>query len=426
LRAILTADVRGSVVQTVGLTVAVAGLPAPIGAEVAIALQGGAEIPGEVIGFRDQHAVVMPLAPLEGIRRGSRVRLVRTTRSLAVGPDLLGRVINARGACIDGRPQPLLRQRRPLDGAAAVPTERPRIEAPLGVGVRAIDALLTCGRGQRLGVFAGSGVGKSVLMGMMARHTDADVSVIALIGERGREVNEFVQRELGPVGLARSVVVTATSNEPALMRVQAAQAALTVAEYFRDQGQDVLLIMDSVTRFAMAQREIGLAAGEPPATRGYPPSVFALLPRLVERAGRTARGSVTAFFSVLVEGDDENEPIADAVRGLLDGHVWLSRSLAERGHYPAIDVLKSVSRLVRDLSTPADLAALQKIRSWLAVLADNADLLSIGAYRKGANPLLDAALERRDALHKLLQQSIDDAVPLAVARQSALKLANSP
>ena len=298
---------------------------------------------------------------LDGIRRGSEVRLVRTSRSLRVGPELLGRVIDAKGRVIDGRPQPMLRERRGLQGSTPLATDRPRIDAPLGTGVKAIDAMLTCGRGQRLGIFAGSGVGKSVLMGMMGRYTSADVSVIALIGERGREVNEFIDRELGPEGRARSVVVVATSNEPALMRLEAAHAATTVAEYFRDLGRDVLLIMDSVTRYAMAKREIGLAAGEPPTTRGYPPSVFAMLPRLVERAGRTTHGSVTAFYSVLVEGDDENEPIADAVRGLLDGHVWLSRRLAERGHYPAIDVLRSVSRLINDLSNPQQKQAVQKI-----------------------------------------------------------------
>jgi len=422
LRGLVSAEVVGSVVQIVGLTAAVAGLPVPIGAQVAIARQGGDEVEAEVIGFRAQESLVMPLGEFSGIRRGSRVRLVRTARTLRVGPELLGRVIDARGRCVDGRPQPLASDRRPLEGQPIPATERPRIDAPLGTGVRAIDALLTCGRGQRLGIFAGSGVGKSVLMGMLAKHTAADVTVIALIGERGREVNEFIHRELGPAGLARSVVVVATSNEPALLRVRAAQTALAVAESFRDAGRDVLVIMDSLTRFAMAQREIGLAAGEPPATRGYPPSVFALLPRLVERAGRTARGSITGFFSVLVEGDDENEPIADTVRGLLDGHVWLSRQLAQRGHYPAIDVLKSVSRLVRDLTTPAQLAAQQRIRGWLASLAENDDLLSIGAYRKGSQPALDAALEKRDAIQKLLQQQVHDPATLEASLQAALQL----
>jgi FliI/YscN family ATPase len=283
--------------------------------------------------------------------------------------------------------------------------------------------MLTCGRGQRLGIFAGSGVGKSVLMGMMARYTQADVTVIALIGERGREVNEFLERELGPEGLARSVVVVATSNEPALLRVQAAYAATAIAEYFRDAGKNVLLVMDSVTRFALAQREIGLAAGEPPTTRGFPPSTFALLPRLVERAGRTHRGSITAFYSVLVEGDDENEPVADAVRGLLDGHVWLSRRLAERGHYPAIDVLRSISRLANDLSTPDEKKSRQIVRELLATYAENEDLVTIGAYRKGANRTLDAAVDMREEINRHLRQAVDERVAIDQVRRDLAALA---
>jgi flagellum-specific ATP synthase len=424
LDAAILAGVTGSVVQTVGLTASVAGLPAPVGAQVAIRRQSGDEVEAAVVGFRDHHAVVMPLGTFEGVRRGSPVRLVRTSRALRVGQGLLGRVVDARGNCIDGRPQPMLTERRSPHAAPVSPTDRPRIDTVLGTGVKAIDALLTCGRGQRLGVFAGSGVGKSVLMGMMGRYTQADVTVIALIGERGREVNEFIERELGPEGLQRSVVIAATSNEPALLRVEAAHTATTVAEYFRDCGKDVLLIMDSVTRFALAQREIGLAAGEPPTTRGYPPSVFAMLPRLVERAGRTARGSITAFYSVLVEGDDENEPIADAVRGLLDGHVWLSRRLAERGHYPAIDVLRSVSRLINDLSTPAQQAAARTLRELLSVYAQNEDLLTIGAYRKGANRTLDAAVEMRDAIVQLLTQQVGDPSQVAQVRTAMVELAD--
>lgn len=395
----------GSVVQTIGLTAAVADFPVPVGAMVAIDRQAGDTIEAAVVGFRENQTLVMPLSNLEGVRRGSRVRLVRTSRTLKVGEGLLGRVVDARGRCIDGRPQPMLRERLPLESQPLPPTERVQIDTVLGTGVKAIDGMLTVGQGQRLGIFAGSGVGKSVLMGTMAQHTEADVTVVAMIGERGREVNEFIQRELGPAGLARSVIVAATSNEPALLRVQAAYAATTIAEYFRDAGKKVLLIMDSVTRFALAQREIGLAAGEPPATRGYPPSTFSLLPKLVERAGKTTAGSITAFYTVLVEGDDENEPVADTMRGLLDGHVWLSRKLAERGHYPAINVLSSISRLMNDLISDEDKQAAQTLRELLAIYAENEDLITIGAYRKGANPKLDAAVELREEINTFLRQT---------------------
>jgi flagellum-specific ATP synthase len=421
-RAMLT-GVTGSVAQTIGLTAAVADFPAPVGAMVTIEKQSGEKIEAEVIGFRDKHTLIMPLESMEGIRRGSRVRLVRTTRSLRVGDALLGRVLDARGRCIDGRPQPLLTERRALKCDPIPATERPRIEEPLATGVRAIDGMLTCGRGQRLGIFAGSGVGKSVLMGMMSRYTDAEVSVIALIGERGREVNEFIHRELGPEGIARSVVVVATSDDPALLRIQAAYTATAIAEHFRDSGKDVMLIMDSVTRFALAQREIGLSAGEPPTTRGFPPSVFSLLPKLVERAGRTQRGSITAFYSVLVEGDDENEPVADTVRGLLDGHVWLSRRLAEKGHFPAIDVLRSISRLMNDVTTGEYRTAAQLIRRMLAVLQENDDLLSIGAYRKGTNRELDVAVALKGDIHSFLRQAIEQRESLTEIQAKVQKLA---
>ena len=289
--------------------------------------------------------------------------------------------------------------------------------------MRAIDGLLTCGLGQRIGIFSGSGVGKSVTLGMMARYTSADVSVIALIGERGREVNEFIERDLGPEGLARSVVVVATSDEPALLRVQAAMTATAVAEYFRDQGKNVLLIMDSLTRFAMAQREIGLAAGEPPTTRGYPPSVFALLPKLVERAGRASRGSITAFYSVLVEGDDTNEPVSDTVRGLLDGHVILSRRLAAQAHYPAIDVLESISRLFTDITSAEQQQAAQTIRELLAAYREHEDLISIGAYRRGANPTVDAAIAMRDEINRFLRQAVADSSSVESARTQLVALA---
>ena len=406
----MTASLVGSVVETVGMTAAVADFPAPVGALVSI--ERDSELAeGEVVGFRDGLTLVYLLTAAAGVRRGNRVRLTRTSGLLRVGLSLLGRVIDSRGRFIDGRSQPILNDRVQRDRMPPSPVERPRIRQPLGTGVHAIDALLTCGRGQRLGIFAGSGIGKSVLLGMMCRNTNADVIVTGLIGERGREGNEFLERDLGAEGMARSVVVVATSNEPALSRVHAASTATAVAEYFRDQGKQVLLLMDSVTRFALAQREIGLAAGEPPTTRGYPPSTFALLPRLVERAGQSSEGSITAFYTVLVEGDDENEPIADAMRGLLDGHVWLSRKLAARGHYPAIDVLSSISRLMKDVTAPEHRAAAQVIRQLLSAHAEHEDLLSIGAYRRGSNRSVDAAVDMREAIDALLRQATDHALP---------------
>jgi flagellum-specific ATP synthase len=419
----MTASLVGSVVETVGMTCAVADFPAPVGASVRIERESQTPAEGEVVGFRDGHALVYLLSPSAGVRRGNRAKLTRSSSLLRVGHGLLGRVVDARGRCIDGRPQPVLTDRVPRDRTPPPPMERPRITKPLGTGVQAIDALLTCGRGQRLGIFAGSGVGKSVLLGMMCRYTNADVIVTGLIGERGREVNEFLERDLGPEGLARSVVVVSTSNEPALARVHAASTATAVAEYFRDQGKHVLLLMDSVTRFALAQREIGLAAGEPPTTRGFPPSTFALLPRLVERAGQTREGSITAFYTVLVEGDDENEPVADTVRGLLDGHVWLSRKLASRGHYPAIDVLSSISRLMKEVSSPEHRAAAQTVRQLLSAYAEHEDLLSIGAYRRGSNRAVDAAVDMRDAMDGLLRQAVDQAMPFEKTAERLVALA---
>lgn len=430
---LITASLTGSVVETVGMTAAVADFPAPVGALVRIERDSGPDAAGEVIGFRSGRTLVYLLSATTGVRHGNRVTLARTTRTLQVGPGLLGRVINAQGRAIDGRPQPLLSDRVRHDRQPPAPCDRPRIRAPLSTGVHAIDALMTCGRGQRLGIFSGSGVGKSVLLGMMSRYTDADVIVTGLIGERGREVNEFLERDLGAAGLARSVVVVATSDEPALTRVHAAQTATAVAEYFRDQGRQVLLLMDSITRFAMAQREIGLAAGDPPTTRGYPPSMFAMLPRLVERAGQNRTGSITAFYSVLVEGDDENDPVADTMRGLLDGHVWLSRKLASRGHYPAVDVLTSISRLMNDVASEEHRNAAITLRRLLAIYAEHEDLLSIGAYRRGTNRTVDVAVEMRDAIESLLRQSTTHALPFndvvqqltALAAQCHAKLTNS-
>jgi flagellum-specific ATP synthase len=419
-----TPTVTGSVVESVGMTAAVADFPAPVGALVRIDREGGLFSEGEVVGFRDGAAIVYLYTASAGVRRGSRARLVRMTRTLRAGKGLLGRVVDAQGRTIDGRPQPMLSERIRPDRQPPSPMDRPRIRAPLATGVHVIDAMLTCGRGQRLGIFSGSGVGKSTLLGMMARHTEADVVVIGLIGERGREVNDFIERDLGPTGLDRSVVVVATSNEPALTRVHAAFTATAIAEYFRDQGQHVLLLLDSATRIAMAQREIGLAAGEPPAARGYPPSMYALLPRLVERAGQDRLGSITAFYSVLVEGDDPTDPVADAMRGLLDGHIWLSRKLASKAHYPAVDVLPSVSRLMNDVARPEHVAAAATIRRLLAVYEQHEDLLTLGAYRHGSNHELDVAADMREAIAALFRQQIADALPFDLVVEQLTDLAS--
>ena len=420
---IMPTALSGSIARIEGMMIAVADFPAPVGARVEIERQAGEPIAAEVVGFRDELTLVYPLAPVTGVRFGNRVRLRRTSRTIRVGNGLLGRVINAHGKVIDRLPAPLLNVRASLDRSPPPAVDRPRIDATISTGIRVLDGLLTCGLGQRIGIFAGSGVGKSVTLGMMARYTSADVNVIALIGERGREVNDFLERDLGPKGIARSVVIVATSDEPALIRVQAALTATTVAEYFRDQGKNVLLMMDSVTRFAMAQREIGLAAGEPPTTRGYPPSVFAMLPKLVERAGRSPLGSITGFYSVLVEGDDTNEPVSDTVRGLLDGHTILSRRIASRGHYPAIDVLESISRVMPDITPPEHRAAAQSVRELMSAYRDHEDLISIGAYRAGANPMVDASIALQADISRYLRQSVEESSTVETARAGLLVLA---
>jgi FliI/YscN family ATPase len=422
LDAMMPTALTGSVAQTVGTTVSAAGFPAPVGSVAEILRQSGSPLLAEVVGFRDDLTVLYPLNELSGVRRGNRVRLVRTARWFRVGQELLGRVIDAEGRVIDGKPQPALCDRAALHRTPPDPCSRPRIDEPLTTGVRAIDGVLTCGKGQRMGIFSGSGVGKSVLLGMMARYTTADVIVIALIGERGREVNQFIESDLGPEGLKKSIVVVATSNQPALVRTQAALTATAVAEYFRDQGKDVLLLMDSLTRFAMAQREIGLAAGEPATTRGFTPSVFATLPKLVERAGRSPRGSITAFYSVLVEADDPNEPISDTVRGLLDGHTWLSRKLSGRGHYPAIDILESISRLMPDVTDEEHRRATYSLRELLGAYRDHQDLISIGAYRRGSNKTVDAAIRMQDAINRYLRQLIEEPSSMADARRQLIEL----
>ena len=422
LEGVMPTALLGTVARTVGMTVAASGFPAPVGALAEIQRETGGPLLAEVIGFRDELTLLYPFGESNGVRHGNRVRLARTTRWLRVGPEMLGRVIDAQGNAVDGKPQPALHDRTSFNRRPPHPCTRPRICEALSTGVRSIDGLITCGKGQRMGIFAGSGVGKSVLLGMMARYTEADVNVIALIGERGREVNEFIERDLGPTGLAKSVVVVATSNEPPLLRTQAAATAMATAEYFRDQGKDVLLLMDSLTRFALAQREIGLAAGEPPATRGYPPSVFALLPKFVERAGRSPQGSITAFFAVLVEADDPNEPISDAVRGLLDGHTWLSRRMASKNHYPAVDVLESLSRLMTEVAGEEHLQAAMAVRELLAAYREHEDLISIGAYRRGSNKLVDVAVEMQDDLNRFLRQTVGQSSNIEDARAKLIQL----
>lgn len=423
LTTIMPTGLTGTVVRLEGLMVAVADFPAPVGAQVQIERQTGPTLAGEVVAFRDNVTLVFPAGDTTGVRFGNRVRLRRTSASVRVGRGLLGRVLDAHGAPCDGLPMPAVTERVPIYRRPPPAMSRPRIDEQLSTGVRAIDGLLTCGRGQRIGIFSGSGVGKSVTMGMMARYTSADVNVIGLIGERGREVNDFLERDLGPQGRARSVVVVATSDQPAVARVKASFTATAIAEYFRDQGLNVLLLMDSVTRFAMAQREIGLAAGEPPTTKGYPPSVFGMLPQLVERSGRSEHGSITGFYTVLVEGDDTNEPVSDSVRSLLDGHMILSRKLAAKAHYPAIDVLESISRLMPDIASREHRQAAQSLRELLAAYRDHEDLISIGAYRNGANPLVDAAIAMQPDLMKFLRQEVEQSSSVEMARNELMMLA---
>jgi flagellum-specific ATP synthase len=374
----------------------------------------GTPISAEVVGLKDGKVLLMPYGELRGISLGSEVIATGKSAHIQIGTQLLGRVIDAFGAPLDGKPLSHVEARYPLYATPINPLTRTRISQILETGVKAIDSLLTLGRGQRMGIFSGSGVGKSTLLGMIARNMNADVNVIALVGERGREVRDFVEKILGPEGLKRSVVVVATSDQPALMRSRAALTATAIAEYFRDMGRDVVLTMDSVTRFAMAQREIGLSIGEPPTSRGYTPSVFATLPKLLERGGTAeSGGSITAFYTVLVEGDDLNDPIADSIRAILDGHIVLSRDLANRGHYPAIDILTSISRLLPDLVDTHALDTVHKVVSTLSVYSGSKDLIEVGAYRAGTNPRLDKAIQLLPDLEKFLCQEPALSVPRA-------------
>ena len=396
----------GKVTRVIGLMIEVQGITARIGEVCDIVVQGEPEpVRAEVVGFRDQYSLLMPLGELRGIFPGCAVVPTGHNLKVRVGRHLYGQVLDGLGRPIEDDFDLSLGEDFPVDNRPPNPLKRKRIDTVLPTGVRAVDALLTCGKGQRIGIFAGSGVGKSTLLGMIARHGSADVNVIGLIGERGREVLEFLQEDLGPEGMARSVIVAATSDQPALVRLKGAFVATAIAEYFRDQGLDVMLMMDSVTRFAMAQREVGLAVGEPPATKGYTPSVFALLPKLLERSGMGQRGSITAFYTVLVDGDDLNEPIADTVRGILDGHIVLSRKLASSNHYPAIDVLQSVSRLMPDITSEEHQAQAGLIKDLMAVYRQSEDLINIGAYAAGSNPKIDRAIAGHDHIESFLKQS---------------------
>lgn len=404
--------VYGRITDVVGLTIEATGPSMCIG-DLCYVKPNGIEsrIPVEVVGFRKERLLLMPLGSMQGIGPGSLLVPTFEPAAVRVGTDLLGRVLDSLGRPIDGKPEPESMMEMPLLAVPPRPLERRRITESISTGIRSIDACTTCGKGQRVGIMSGSGVGKSKLLGMIARNTSADVSVIALIGERGREVRDFIEVDLREEGLQRAVVIVATSDEPALLRIKGAYLATAVAEWFREQGADVMLLMDSLTRFAMAQREIGLAVGEPPTTKGYPPSVYALLPKLLERAGTSAKGSITGMYTVLVEADDLNDPVGDAARSILDGHIALSRDLASRGHFPAVDILQSVSRSMTDVVPEEHVKLAQRVRQTLATYRDAEDLINIGAYVKGSNPEIDQALRVMPNLNAFLRQDLFETSP---------------
>jgi flagellum-specific ATP synthase len=415
----------GRVSQVIGLVIESEGPAVTVGESCLIESDsGGRSVRCEVVGFRDSKVLLMPLADVSGIAPGSRVVATREPLVVPVGHELLGRVIDGLGRPIDGRGPIETAAKRTVARSAPDPMRRRRITKPLATGIRALDGMLTCGKGQRVGIFSGSGVGKSVLLGMIARNSDADVNVIGLVGERGRELRDFLDKDLKEEGLKKSVVVAVTSDQASLIRVKGAMTATAVAEYFRDMGLDVMLMMDSITRVAMAQREIGLAIGEPPTSKGYTPSVFALLPRLLERSGTSELGSITGLYTVLVEGDDMTEPVADAVRSILDGHIVLSRKLANQNHYPAVDVLDSVSRLMIDVVDDRHSAAANRIREILATYRESEDLINIGAYNKGSNPKIDLALEKIGPINQFLRQDISEQADYSRTVQALAGLAS--
>lgn len=423
IKEVNTTYCEGIVKQVIGLTIEVQGVQAFVGELCTIYNLENKPVNCEVVGFREDAVLLMPLGELVGIAPGCRVIPEKRPLEVKCGEDLLGRVLDGLGNPLDGD-DILSDDAYPLENQPPDPLKRKRIKEVLPTGVRAIDGFLTCGDGQRIGIFAGSGVGKSTTLGMIAREAKADINVIALIGERGREVLEFIEKDLGPEGMKRSVVVCATSDKPALIRIKGALTATAIAEYFRDQGKKVILMMDSVTRFAMAQREVGLAIGEPPAQKGYTPSVFAMLPKLMERAGTSEKGSITAFYTVLVDGDDFNEPIADTVRGILDGHIVLSRALAHKNHYPAIDILNSVSRLMPAISGNDHKEAASIARDLLSTYKDSEDLINLGAYVRGSNRKIDLSIEYHDALEKYLKQSVDEKSEFEVCIENLISLFN--
>ncbi|HET7629059.1 MAG TPA: flagellar protein export ATPase FliI [Bacillales bacterium] len=404
----------GKVTRVVGLTVESNGPPKTSVGDVCYIhiARSGRTVKAEIVGFRDEKVLLMPFHSVHEISPGSFVESTGMPLEIKVGPQLIGKILDSDGKLFNGGALPSGLSSFSVDNVPPNPLERPRIQQPIELGVRAIDGLLTVGKGQRVGIFAGSGVGKSTLLGMIARNTNADLNVIALIGERGREVREFIERDLGEEGLKNSIVVVATSDRPALMRIKGAMTATAIAEYFRDCGKDVLLMMDSVTRVAMAQREIGLAVGEPPTTKGYTPSVFAMLPRLLERSGTNRYGSITAFYTVLVDGDDMDEPISDAVRGILDGHFVLNRKLANKGQYPAVDLLSSVSRVMKDIVSDDHQHAAERFREWLSIYNDSEDLINIGAYKKGTSARVDKAIEHFPQMQEFIKQSVNEKTSL--------------
>lgn len=418
LRGVDPVRINGKVTQVVGLMVESEGPDASIGDLCYIYPSKSTQpLQAEVVGFRDNKVLLMPLGELHAIGPGCDVVGTGKPLSVQVGSELLGKVLDGLGQPLDGSVLPSRMAHYSTYSKPLNPLTKPRVAEPISIGVRAIDGLLTIGKGQRVGIFAGSGVGKSTLMGMIARGTSADVNVIALIGERGREVLDFIERDLGPEGLERSVVIVATSDQPALIRMKGALIATSIAEYFRDRGLNVMLMMDSVTRYAMALREVGLAVGEPPAMRGYTPSVFAALPKLMERAGTSSTGSITAFYTVLVDGDDMNEPIADAVRGILDGHIVLNRGIANKGHFPAIDILASISRVMKDIVTDEQNEAASNLKRLLAVYKDSEDLINIGAYQPGSNSEIDEAIDAIHSIWNFSRQKVDEKVHLEEVQQ---------